>query len=125
MAIGTDRKQSKALLKLGIPKQTADMHISWHWDSAVESKKVWELNTGFPWRNDHIPAWSLDALIELFPCSKDDDTPIFELTRGGWTPSWTSNWFARFGGYECDAKTPLDAVVSLIVTLYDNGIKLW
>ena len=43
MATGTDRKQSKALLKLGIPVQTADMHHAWHWDSIVESKKVWGL----------------------------------------------------------------------------------
>lgn len=130
MAIGTNRKQSKALLKLGIPKQTADMHISWHWDSAVESKKVWELNTGFPWRNDHIPAWSVEALANLFPFPKAVDEPIFKLIKGcvsfeDMTVSWPNKWIARFWGCKGIGKTQVDAVVNLIVTLYDNGIRLW
>lgn len=127
--IGTNRKQSKALLKLGIPVQTADMRHAWHWDSIVESKKVWGLYTGAP-RGCQEPAWSLEALTNFFPFPKAVDEPIFKLTKGcvsfdDMTVSWPNKWIARFWGCKGIGKTQVDAVFNLIVTLYDNGIRLW
>jgi hypothetical protein len=82
------------------------------------------INVG-PTGSKDIPAWSLEALINLFPAYKDDDMPVFSLTRGGWKPSFTRNWFATWGNWSFDAKEPIDAVVGLILLLKENNVEFY
>ena len=71
-----------------------------------------------------IPCWSLTALLDVFPCSKE--SPIVNLTRGGWNPSFTRRWFATWEDenknifYSGDGITPVDAVVELILRLKNS-----
>ncbi len=86
-------------------------------DSAFnEWDKYWKL----------IPCWSLVALLDIFPCSKE--SPIVNLTRGGWNPSFTRRWFATWEDenknilYSCDGASPIDAVVELIMKLHEQKL---
>jgi len=73
-----------------------------------------------------IPCWSLTALLDVFPCSKE--SPIVNLTRGGWNPSFTRRWFATWEDedknvfYSADGITPVDAVVELILKLHEQKL---
>lgn len=51
--------------------------------------------------------------------------PTFNLTRGGWKPSFTRNWFASWGHWTFDAREPIDAVVGLILLLKENNIEFY
>jgi hypothetical protein len=76
--------------------------------------------------HDEIPAWSLTALLDVFPCSKE--SPIVNLTRGGYNPSFTRQWFATWEDedknvfYSCDGISPDDAVVELILKLHEQNL---
>ena len=73
-----------------------------------------------------LPCWSLTALLNIFPCSKE--SPIVDLTRGGWNPSFTRRWFATWEDenknilYSCDGISPVDAVVELIMKLHEQKL---
>lgn len=73
-----------------------------------------------------VPCWSLAALLDIFPCSKE--SPIVNLTRGGWNPSFTGRWFATWEDeyknvfYSCDGISPVDAVVELILKLHEQNL---
>ena len=76
--------------------------------------------------NSYLPCWSLAALLDIFPCTKE--SPIVNLTRGGWNPSFTRYWFATWEDedknifYSCDGTSPVDAVVDLILKLYEQKL---
>ena len=76
--------------------------------------------------NDNEPCWSLAALLDIFPCSKE--SPIVNLTRGGWNPSFTRRWFATWEDenknvfYSCDGTSHVDAVVELILKLHEQKL---
>lgn len=73
-----------------------------------------------------IPCWGLTALLDIFPCSKE--SPIVNLTRGGWNPSFTRRWFATWEDenknifFSCDGTSPVDAVVELIMKLHEQKL---
>lgn len=118
MKIYTDVEQSRKLAEI-IPTNTSDGYLQAHWE---------EITTNHHFKSDYgekIPAWSLNALINLFPAYKDDDMPTFNLTRGGWKPSFTRNWFASWGHWTFDAREPIDAVVGLILLLRENNIEFY
>lgn len=121
--VATSISQSKELLRLELPAETADCN----WNTTFGE---WALCVGKNNLPHAVPAWSLAALTNLFPFPKAVDEPIFKLTKGcvsfdDMTVSWPNKWIARFWGCKGIGKTQVDAVVNLIVTLYDNGIKLW
>lgn len=121
MKICTDIEQSKKLAEI-VPAYTADMsYESWTYDNGVKALII-NLCTA---KSKDVPAWSLAALINLFPAYKDDNAPIFNLTRGGHIPSFTRNWFADFGNFAFNAKEPIDAVVGLILLLKENNIEFY
>ena len=120
--IATDIEQGKRLEGI-VHRNTADMF--WLVTSETRLHPIMEDLSKYD-RWEHYRAWSLDALINLFPCCKDDDAPVFELTRGGWTPSFTHNWFASWRGggvnIEVNAKEAVDAVFGLIEELKRNNL---
>lgn len=71
--------------------------------------------------NGHI-TWSLPALLNIFPCDKN--SPIFNLTRGGYpNGTYSRNWYASYEDcdrnilFVNDAKEPIDAVYELLCEL--------
>lgn len=121
MKIYTDIEQSKKLAEI-VPVYTADMsHEYYHYDNGAEVY-MGSLGTA---KSKDVPAWSLAALINLFPAYKNDDMPTFSLTRGGWAPSFTRNWFATWDNWSFDDKEPIDAVVGLILLLKENNVEFY
>lgn len=118
MKIYTNIEQSRKLAEV-IPINTSDSYLQARWE---------EITTNHHFKSDYgekISAWSLTALINLFPAYKDDDMPSFSLIRGGWKPSFTRNWFASWGHWTFDAREPIDAVVGLILLLKENNIEFY
>ena len=77
----TDIEQSEKLAEI-LPLDTADGY----WEAQRDpTSREWgyHLFVGTEWASPEvvIPAWSLTALINTFPCGETD--PIFSLTRGG------------------------------------------
>ena len=127
----TDLQQSKKLAKI-LPIDTADCcyikyctsdNNEWRYDGQppmiLGEIPITEITA------ECIPCWSLVALLNLFPCSKE--SPIVNLTRGGWNPSFTRQWFATWEDedknvfYSCDGNSPVDAVAELILKLHEEN----
>lgn len=116
----TDLEQSKELSKI-LPFESADMIYS-------------PLNMEYPWiwkgkplmEIDAVPCWSLAALLDLFPCYKE--SPLFNLTRGGWIPHYTQDWFLTYEdeyhniNIETEASNPVDACYEMIIKLYEQKL---
>lgn len=123
----TDISQSKKLAEI-LPQESADMCYI---QDLLAGGKYGKYK---PYIGDLIPAygqgkircWSLAALLNVFPCSKE--SPIVNLTRGGWNPSFTRRWFATWEDenknifYSGDGITPVDAVVELILKLHEQKL---
>ena len=120
----TDIEQSRKLANI-LPHKSADMNYKLY---AGEKGKEYEVNLcKYLFTNwVAIPCWSLAALLDIFPCSKE--SPIVNLTRGGWNPSFTRRWFATWEDenknilYSCNGASPVDAVVELIMKLHEQNI---
>lgn len=115
----TDIEQSKKLAEI-LPIESADMYY-------VGESKIPDVMYGC--KQDYrcyTMCWSLAALLDIFPCTKE--SPIVNLTRGGWNPSFTRYWFATWEDedknifYSCDGTSPVDAVVDLILKLYEQKL---
>ena len=62
----TTYQQSKALLELGLPWDTADMRLQMN--PFKKLTDCWDLDVGVaPKLEGHMPAWSLDALHKVIP----------------------------------------------------------
>lgn len=119
----TNLEQSQKLADI-LPIESADMFLALNGTQPVMSKYF---DNGFvPADNTAIPCWSLAALLDIFPCSKE--SPIINLTRGGWNPSFTRHWFATWEDenknilYSCDGISSVDAVVELIMKLHEQKL---
>lgn len=120
----TDIEQSRKLADI-LPLESADMKFPYFGNGQYgETAQVGEL-IEFSGGKD-IPCWSLTALLDIFPCSKE--SPIVNLTRGGWNPSFTRRWFATWEDenknifYSCNGASPVDAVVELIMKLHEQKL---
>lgn len=120
----TDIDQSRKLAEI-LPIESADFHFSANQSpQGYLEKPIW----GNPEYADYsaFSCWSLAALLNIFPCSKE--SPIVNLTRGGWNPSFTRRWFATWEDedknvfYSCDGISPVDAVVELILKLNEEKL---
>ena len=120
----TDIEQSKKLAEI-LPVESADMwwrEVSYgFYHIEAEIPKGW-----YDVPPKGIPCWSLAALIDIFPCNKE--SPIVNLTRGGWNPSFTRRWFATWEDedknilYSADGINSVDAVVNLIIKLNEKDL---
>lgn len=120
----TDIHQSKKLAEI-LPVESADFHFSANLSpKGYLEKPIWGNSEYADY--SAFPCWSLPALLGIFPCSKE--SPIFNLTRGGWNPSFTRRWFATWEDenknifYSCDGTSPVDAVVELIIKLHEQKL---
>lgn len=125
--ICTTVEQSKKLIELGIDVDTSDMV---YLKSYFEEEGEYNLLTGsyhegymekddgslIPIFDEHIPAWSLSALLDLMPNVKGHYP---ELCRGKLTGQyymWIENTF--------DTQmfdNPIDAAIEMIVWLKENN----
>ena len=118
----TDLKQSKKLAEI-LPVESADMwwNTEKHYPEFAKTYREYLGEQISP-----IPVWSLAALLDIFPCSKE--SPIVNLTRGGWNPSFTRHWFATWEDdnknviYSGDGITSVDAIVNLILKLHEQKL---
>lgn len=124
----TDIEQSKKLAEI-LPLDSADMWWSYFYDVVSdygEYDKEPMLHKPVCNPAEAIPCWSLAALIDIFPCNKE--SPIVNLTRGGWNPSFTRRWFATWEDedknvlYSADGINSVDAVVELILKLHEQKL---
>lgn len=120
----TDLEQSKKLAEI-LPIESADMGWNVFADNSVRCLPIndWDLNKDESNGVKFIPAWSLAALLDIFPCSKE--SPIFNLTRGGWNQSFTRRTWEDENKnilYSCDGTSPVDAVVELIIKLHEQKL---
>ena len=134
--ICTDINQSKKLIELGIPKNTADMFYA---DIVINDEHKYNLHPlesyGFKTFKDtkeresaklkFIPAWSLSALLKMFPngvwYNNYYTVPIL-------LPQIKNKWICRLYNPENDTDityikdNPFDAVFEMIVWLKENNI---
>ena len=110
--ICTSIKQSKKLIELGIPKNTADMRIG---NYVGKSGKVDGTNVHYYTKEESfgapeiIPAWSLNALLELIPNWTMDKTDKVNLTCNPY--------------YHCEScyEDPIDAAFEMVCWLKENN----
>ena len=128
--ICTDIKQSKKLIALGIDANTADMY---YYDKDAFTGALSAFNGGVLIRNSNnefpnktTPAWSLSALLELFP-KKDD--PVLFLTNisphkegENYLQEYSTLYFGNDICYRTQAKDLIDAVVELIQELKEKEL---
>ena len=107
----SDLQQSKKLVEI-LPLESADMY--YEDDISVEF--------GHGWHPQHIPCWSLAALLELITKVQQDGV-LFNLTYDFILNKWTmtieaDNWKNDVGLYD----NPVDACVAMIEKL--NELKM-
>ena len=116
--ICTTIEQSKKLIELGIPKNTADMRIG---NYVGKSGKVDGTNVHYYTKEESfgapeiIPAWSLSALVDLMPKNVE-----IERTHIGWRCDYYSNNDSLLK-YGKDKNTLFDAVFEMVVWLKESG----
>lgn len=128
MKICTDIEQSSKLLEIGISIETADM--CYEIDKNLIDLKAYNLvplnrlskkeKTEYFINKDYIPAWSLAALLQLFP---HDDTHGVELNN--YCGANDRVWFIR-GNYRFTfmrvKDEPIDGLVELILELKEKNL---
>ena len=63
----TTVEQSKRLLELGLPADSADCRYENNWSHVETHKPVYtKIMHGHPIHNDDMPCWSVGRLIEIF-----------------------------------------------------------
>lgn len=114
--IATNIEQSKYLLELGLPKETADMSYSEEYfgrDKDGNDEWCWRLNAcKFVDVEGVIPAWSLSALLEVMP--KPD---LYRLSAD----SWVCAAFFKEGSTRGYGKTAIDAACDNITKMFERG----
>lgn len=113
-------QQSRRLLNLGLDPESADMYWSFgnikFMDNDYDSNVV-----------QHIPAWSLSALLELMP--QRIKGPFGELWHLGLEKDWDKVSYIVYyenknSFVQRKAKDPIDACIEMIDWLISNGQKL-
>ena len=127
----TSIEQSKRLLELGLDAETADMY--------------WEYNTLKLMCNDydpnivqHVPAWSLSALVDVMPSSlllypdateegvkagKYPSSNLIASTEGYLRKRFDGLYQYRYDGIKTvgDCRYPIDAAYRMMVWLLEEG----
>lgn len=117
--ICTSIKQSKKLIELGIPKNTADMRIG---NYVGKSNKVDGTNVHYYTKEESfgapeiIPAWSLSALLELMPIECKLEKTLLDQSDYF---TYACEWTGEYRTYEHDDS--LDAAFEMVVWLKENN----
>ena len=105
----TTIEQSKRLVELGLDPKTADLRYVGEGD-VVGKGRCLALHK--PYRDRHIPAWSLDALLKVIPIP-------YQMTRGrDGKVQFTLLTVPRHDTFE----TELEAVYTMVVWLLENDL---
>lgn len=111
------KEQADNLISLGVDVRTHDMSIARDNKNEYKTYLCRKVFLAYD-----APTWSLPALINIFPCGKND--PIFNLTRGGYPDgTYSRNWYASYEDLDRnilfvnDAEEPIDAVYELLCEL--------
>jgi hypothetical protein len=129
--IATTKEQSERLIKLGVPKETADMHY-WlnhdnQWNLCLGNGANFQVN-----RNRLVEAWSLPALIGLLPKRISINTYL-DSDRGEIDEDYELCFDYRRDGtvsygygdcYYNHAANIFDATINLIEWVIDCGTEL-
>lgn len=130
--ICTTLEQSHKLVELGIDLSTSDMYYC---DKLLIPEPYitkTEYETQVPAYKGAVPAWSLDALIDLLPesisCDTWDSYNLYILKRGiyyvhfGWDTEYIHSveMYNKYTGANKDVNTLVDAAVETIFWLKDN-----
>jgi hypothetical protein len=116
MKVATTFEESKILLGIGVPRETADMYyrvVSYFPHEAhVGPAPLYDMD--FQLReDDNIPAWSLNALLEIVsPVHLFHDQGDWHCLKRIENQDGRKGWQARTGA------TPIDAVYGIVVTLF-------
>ena len=113
--ICTSLEQSKKLIELGIDVNTADMY----WSLTNQNHPPVVGKYCAEYGGMQLPAWSLNALLELMPKDFEDDLEIYYGAfdgRGEYHPVWVCSCMNRvdFGD------TSIDAVFNMVCWLLEN-----
>lgn len=105
----TTIEQSKRLVELGLDRKTADLHYDGEGD-VVGKGRCLALHK--PYKDSHIPAWSLDALLKVIPCP-------YQMTRGrDGAVQFMLLTVLRHDTFD----TELEAVYTMVVWLLENNL---
>lgn len=124
MKICTDIKQSKKLIDMGFPKDSADMF----WDLLDGDADEDKIPICMPDRfaiedNEFIPAWSIDALTNLIPYNVTDNKAVYRFTIKKFPDYWEcyhENWGCSSTPIT-KGNTMLDSLFEMVVWLKENG----
>lgn len=120
----TNLEQSKHLIELGVDESTADCY----WWKDGDKILIGTMFNGDYDSYTDTPAWSLEALCNLFPCN--ENSPVFTLTRGTSHPKFSDEWIAKLDKsfyigraweYWEYGKTSFEAVYKLVCWAKENG----
>lgn len=124
--VTTTIKQSKKLVRLGLDPKTADMNwwgnekigVEYNLDFIPYSKKSVYYSC--------LPAWSLDALIEVIPKEIDgNDLAIMYTSYGeGWFVGYAKFSDGYYEGliHEVFGETKIDAAYNMVCHLLGQGL---
>ncbi len=117
--IATTIPQSKHLLELNLPVETADMKYV-HWANGkivlVPRKAYLETDIELPILSNEEPAWSLDALLEVM---SDYEPNLYKEGK-----RWTIHVLTEFSSHYTHGYKRLDAAYEMVVWLLENGYML-
>lgn len=105
----TTIEQSRRLAELGVEINTADLHYDGVGDVVGKGRC---LAIHKPYKDSHIPAWSLEALLKVIPCP-------YQMTRGiDGKVQFSLLTVSRDDTFE----TELEAVYTMVVWLLENDL---
>ena len=128
----TSIEQSKHLVELGLPAETADMHYSMLFNRAIDGggKNLSDFpNTLKPIGIEDIPCWSLEALLDAMPKEITDEYD----SKGSlgmcvcYNSSW--EWVVYYSNADADCSsiheeqgnTLLEAAYNMVYWLLEQG----
>lgn len=123
----TDINQSKKLAEI-LPLESADMVWCFNFEDnkyrdypsvLSETYKLVVKNKGLEAFSEHVPIWSLSALINVLSFNLDVYTPIL-FYHGGWILQFV--YYGHGDVCEVNADDPVDSCVEMIIKLHEMNL---
>lgn len=126
--IATSVEQSKHLLELGMPKESADM--AWYSSYAKEGYSIRMLNDTYPLdiigeEHDEIPAWSLTVLLDFLP---EKIEPFYYISLEKYEKGYRMAYLYTIGGelqhlIQYIGETAIDVTYDMVCIILENKLK--
>ena len=119
--IATDIKQSKTLIELGLNSKSADMlwveDFDHNYDLEVRVNIVESYN---PDNLKMIPAWSLNALLEIIPiCIDEYNFSMDPILKDKWICKYFNSKSTDYKNV-VEGRTPVEAAYNIVLWLLEN-----